>query len=478
MPRNSALLPFLTCPGGAVYPAPDTWDQGVRALHTLIDPRRAQPWARFPAANSADIEAAIADAKDARLSDWTAEARAERLRMLDRLIQGIEARRNEFATLICAEIGAPAEFADSKHVGTATAHLRAIAEAAKGASDDIAPDPTQPQHRFRYEPLGLALLITPWNWPLNQLALKVGAALVAGCSMILKPSELAPATALLLADCMAQAGVPKDVFTVVLGDGTVGARLAAHRDIDVISFTGSTTVGRKVAQTAAAHFTRTNLELGGKSPNLLFTDCALPLAVEQGIAHAFRNGGQSCNAASRMLVETPIHDQVVTLAGRIAAQFTPAPLVSQAQFDRVQTHIETALAEGARLVTGGLGHAPESTGFTPRPTVFADVTPEMALAQEEVFGPVLAISRFQDEVDAIAQANATDYGLAAYIQTADPARAARVARQLNAGMVQINGSSRAPGAPFGGRKRSGWGREAGLWGIRAFQDIKSVSGLG
>ncbi len=478
MSSDPPTLPFLMCAGGAVHPKPGAWAQGDRVFHTLIDPRTAKPWARFPAADRADVTAAIAAAKAAQTLDWTAAVRMDRLGMLERLIQGIEARRTEFATLICAEIGAPADFAESKHVGTAVAHLRAILDAAKGSSDDIAPAPDQPQHRIRYEPLGLALLITPWNWPLNQLALKVGAALVAGCSMILKPSELAPATALLLADCMVEAGVPKDMFAVVLGDGTVGAQLAAHPDIDVISFTGSTAVGREVARSAATHFTRTNLELGGKSPNLLFADCILPLAVEQGIAHAFRNGGQSCNAASRMLVETSIYDQVVTLAAQIADRFTPAPLVSQTQFDRVQGHIQAALAKGARLIAGGLGHAPGTTGFTPRPTVFADVTPQMALAQDEVFGPVLAISPFQDETDAIAQANATDYGLAAYIQTGDPARAARVARQLNVGMVQINGSSRAPGAPFGGRKQSGWGREAGLWGIRAFQDIKSVSGLG
>lgn len=324
--------------------------------------------------------------------------------------------------------------------------------------------------------MGVAALITPWNWPLNQLVLKVGAALVAGCAMILKPSELSTPTALILAECMAEAGVPPGVFTLLLGDGEVGHRLCAHPGVNVISFTGSTQVGRQIAQAAGANLTRTALELGGKSPNLLFADCALPLAVEQGVAHAFRNAGQSCNAASRMLAQAPIYDQVVQLAGEIAAKTPAAPLVSQAQFDQVQGHIKHAIADGARLITGGLGKPNGVPGFTPHPTIFADVTPAMRLAQAEVFGPVLAISKFTDEADGITQANTGPYGLAAYVQTNDPARADRVARQLDVGMVQINGSSRAPGAPFGGRKTSGWGREAGLWGIRAFQDVKSISG--
>lgn len=470
---NDMLLPR---PRAAVHPSADGWAEPDRRRHTLVDPRDGKAWGCFPMADAEDVSRALNVATAAVPRDWTAAERTARIAMLDRLIEVVEQRHSDLAGSIIRELGSPPDFASDKHVGTAINHLRAIRTAAQAAADDLAPDPAAPQHRIRYEPLGVALLITPWNWPLNQVALKVGAALVAGCTMVLKPSELATPTALVFAECMAEAGVPPEVFSVVLGDGQTGAALAALPEVDVISFTGSTRVGRSIAITAAQTFTRTNLELGGKSPNLLFDDCELPLAVEQGLAHAFRNAGQSCNAASRMLVQAGIYDTVVEHTAVLANRTKPLPLVSQAQFDRVQEHIEDAISDGARLVAGGPGAAADNKGFTPRPTVFADVTPDMRLARQEVFGPVLAIGRFDTEAEAIALANDCDYALAAYVQTSDPARADRVARQLNAGMVQVNGSSRAPGAPFGGRKASGWGREAGLWGIRAFQDIKSVSG--
>ena len=424
----------------------------------------AAAWRDTPLADEADVAAAVATARADFEARWGDEAdHAERLAILARLIDIVAARHEDLAQAISREIGAPIDFARARHVTAALDHLRATLDAARLAEDDASPW-NAPEHRVRYEPVGVAALITPWNWPLNQVALKVGAA-----------------------ECMAQAGARAGRFQLVLGDGAVGAALVAAPGVDLISFTGSTAVGRHIAQIAAADFKRTNLELGGKSANILFADCDLDLALTQGLAHCFRNTGQSCNAASRMLVERPIYEAAQERAAYIARDYTlgaPAdagghlgPLVNAAQYDRVQSAIRTGLAEGARLLSGGPGR-PEGRdrGYYPRPTVFADVTPEMTLFHHEIFGPVLTMTPFDTEDEAITLANATDYGLAAYVQTADAARADRVSRRLQAGMIQVNGASRAPGAPFGGRRQSGWGREAGLWGIRAFQDIKSISG--
>jgi aldehyde dehydrogenase (NAD+) len=372
-------------------------------------------------------------------------------------------------------------------VGAAFAHL----EATLAALDHMVNDRPLTQyeaHRIRYEPLGVAALITPWNWPLNQVVLKVGAALAAGCSVVLKPSELSSRTAVILAQAIEAAGLPEGVFNLILGDGNVGAALVAHADVDIVSFTGSTATGRSIAALVAQRFARTTLELGGKSPNILFADCDLPTAVRQGVAHCFRNSGQSCNAATRMIVQREVYDQAIDLAIEAAEQTGVAapelpghhqgPLVSQTQFERVQRYLQIAQDEGARLAFGGAGR-PEGidAGFYARPTVLVDVTPDMTVFQEEIFGPVLAITPFDDEEEAIRLANDSSYGLAGYIQTLDDARADRVAQKLRVGMVQVNGTSREAGAPFGGMGQSGMGREAGLWGIRAFQDIKSISGV-
>ena len=485
-PIEPGSVPTLPRPqGGAVWPA--VWSEGSRAWHVAVSPHDEQAWARFPLADEADVAAAVARGRadfDARWGDD--RDRAERLAILARLTDAVAARHEDLAQAISREIGAPIDFARARHVTAALDHLRATLDAARAVEDDATPWGA-PQHRVRHEPVGVAALITPWNWPLNQVALKVGAALAAGVSMILKPSEYASASALIFAECMAHAGAGAGRFQVVLGDGAVGAALVAAPGVDLISFTGSTAVGRKIAQTAATDFKRTNLELGGKSANILFADCDLDLALTQGLAHCFRNTGQSCNAAARMLVERPIYEAAKNRVAEIAQTYALGapdapgshlgPLVNAAQFDRVQAAIRKGLDEGAHLISGGPGR-PESIarGFYPRPTVFADVTAEMTLFHHEIFGPVLTMTPFDTEEEAIALANATDYGLAAYLQTADPARADRVARRLQAGMIQVNGSSRAPGAPFGGRRQSGWGREAGVWGIRAFQDIKSISG--
>ncbi|MBE3640046.1 aldehyde dehydrogenase family protein [Mangrovicoccus algicola] len=477
---DAAALPVLPHPGGdAVLPAPAAWDDPALPRLVLEDPATGLPRAVLPLARGAEVETAI---RRARAAIGTGDP----LAILARLTGAIEARREDFARAISQDMGSPIDFARSKQVDAACDHLRATLAAARDvpAATEIAPG----GHEVAHEPLGVAALITPWNWPLNQVALKVGGALAAGCAMILKPSERSTGAALIFAECMAAAGAPPGLFTVLAGDGETGRLLAAHPGIDIVSFTGSTAVGQRIAAAAGANLVPALLELGGKSANLLFGDCDLPLAVKQGVAHCFRNSGQSCNAASRMLVTRDLYDRAVRLAAAEAAEWQMGPpdrpgphlgpLVSQAQYDRVQAHIATALAEGARLVAGGPGRAPGlGAGWYPRPTVFADVTPAMRLFHEEVFGPVLAITPFDTEAEAVALANEGGYGLAGYVQTADPARQRRLAARLRVGMVQINGRSRAEGAPFGGVGRSGYGREAGIWGIRAFQSVKSVSGL-
>lgn len=460
-----------------------------RVSLALVDPATEAERGSIRLAGGDDVDCAVAAARRAFDEGWAQSKVEQRCEALERLIAAVEARREKFAQTISVEVGSPIDFAREHQVARAIGHLEATLEAARGMVVDQRDSAAFPRDWVFYEPVGLAALITPWNWPLNQIALKAGAALAAGCTMVLKPSELAPETGRLFAECMADAGLPAGVFNLIQGDGAVaGNALSRHGDVDIISFTGSTRAGREVARNAADGLKRSVLELGGKSANLLFADCDLETAIRQGVAHAFRNAGQSCNAASRMLVERSVYDRAVELAAEAAAGFqvgmpdTPGghigPLVSKPQFERVQGYIESGIGAGARLVAGGRG-LPDgfNRGYFVRPTVFADVTPDMAIAREEIFGPVLVMMPFGDEDEAVGLANDTAYGLAAYIQTGDNARAVRVARRLQAGMVQVNGTSRAPGAPFGGVKQSGWGREAGLWGIRAFQEVKSVSGV-
>lgn len=324
---------------------------------------------------------------------------------------------------------------------------------------------------------------------MNQVVLKVGAALAAGCTMVLKPSEIAPMSSVLFAEIVHKAGLPAGVFNMVNGDGPgVGSILSSHPEIDVVSFTGSTRAGILISKSAADTVKTVSLELGGKSPNLVFDDTDIEAAVARGASFCFANTGQSCNAATRMLVERSAYDQAVEVARRTAETTVVdmpskqgghiGPLVSEAQFTKVQTLIQSGIDEGAKLVAGGVGR-PEglNRGWFVKPTVFADATPDMTIIREEIFGPVLAMMPFDTEDEAIAMANDTPYGLAAYIQTGDNERARRVARQLRAGMIQVNGSGRASGAPFGGYKQSGVGREGGLWGIEEFLEIKTISGI-
>jgi len=451
----------------------------VAAQH---DPATGSSRPIFRKADTAQVAAAV---HAAQISDWGNTTLAQRIAALSALRDQIATYSQDFARIISREIGAPIDFARTAQVGAALSHLDATIAAMPAALREEELDGAE--HRIRFEPVGVSALITPWNWPLNQIVLKLGAALAAGCAVVLKPSELSPRTAGLLIECCLRAGIPPGAVNLLIGDAETGAQLVRHGGIGHISFTGSTRAGRQIAAVAASRFARSTLELGGKSANILFADCDLETAIRQGTAHCVRNAGQSCNAASRMLVERPIYAQAVALTARhmheIAVDLPDVPgnhigpQVSSAQYLRVQQLIAQGIAEKARLVSGGPGLPDGLTaGFFSRPTLFADVTPDMKIFQTEIFGPVLTITPFETEEEAIALANATPYGLAAYVQTTDPARADRVSRALHAGMIQVNGTSRAQGAPFGGVGASGWGREAGLWGIRAFQEIKSISG--
>jgi len=454
----------------------------------LLDPETELVRCHVPLAGAEDVAQAVAAAQKALERGWLKTKVSERLVYLHRLIAEIENRHDQFANIISDDMGAPIDFCKAHQVDAALAHLQGFVEAMQMQGETDVPLSADPMHRVRYEAIGVAALITPWNWPLNQIALKVGAALMAGCTMVLKPSELTPQTGVLFAQCMAAIGLPAGVFNFLIGGAETGELLTAHPHVTAISFTGSTRAGQSIAAAAAVGFRRVTLELGGKSPNLLFADCDIETAVRQGVAHCFRNAGQSCNAASLMLVEGSILDNVVNQVARVADSYSVSspqkpgshmgPLINQTQFERVQTFIEDAIQQGARCVSGGPGRPDGfNSGYFVRPTVLVDVTPDMAVAREEVFGPVLTIMSFRDLDDAVLKANQSAYGLAAYIQTSNASVANEAARRINAGMIQVNGTSRAQGAPFGGTKSSGIGREAGIWGIRAFQEVKSISGL-
>ena len=372
-------------------------------------------------------------------------------------------------------------------MGAGTWHLKNFIKAAKDFQFDQPLNDHTPKDRIIHEAVGVAALITPWNWPMNQITLKVGAAAIAGCTMILKPSEESPLNAIIFAEMIDEAGFPAGVFNMLNGDGAgTGTALSCHPDVDMVSFTGSSRAGRLISINAAETLKRVHLELGGKGANVIFED-ADEKAVKRGVLHMMNNTGQSCNAPSRMLVERSKYDSAVQEAALIADSVTvgPAsaegrhigPVVNQVQWNKIQDLIQKGLDEGAKLVAGGTGR-PEgfNKGFYVRPTVFADVNNQMTIAREEIFGPVLSIIPFETEEEALEIANDTPYGLTNYVQTQNGARLNRMARKLRSGMVEMNGASRAAGSPFGGMKQSGNGREGGIWGILDFLEIKAVAG--
>lgn len=452
----------------------------------VIDPSTEKPCAVISLGGQADTDAAVAAAK-AAFDSWSQSSKEYRLSLLKNFLKVYEARVDEMGQAISVEMGAPIDMALTSQAGCGTDHTQGLINELEKFEFERMLGDHAPDDRIFYEAIGVCALITPWNWPMNQVSLKVIAAMAAGCTMVLKPSEIAPLSSLVFADIVHQAGIPKGVFNMVNGDGAgVGSQLTCHKDIDMVSFTGSTRAGALISKNAADTVKRVALELGGKGANIIFAD-ADEKAVSRGVYHCFNNTGQSCNAPTRMLVERSYYEQAVAKAVAAAQKVTVdkaakpgkhiGPVVSEIQYDKIQALIEVGIDEGARLIIGGLGK-PEGleTGYFVKPTIFADVNNTMRIAREEVFGPVLCMIPFDTEEEAIAMANDTDYGLTNYVQTTDGAKANRVARRLRSGMVEMNGTYRAAGAPFGGYKQSGNGREGGVWGLEDFLEVKSISG--
>ena len=451
----------------------------------VLNPANLEQLGEVALGNEADVDRAVA-AASAAFATFSLTSKAERLDLLKQIRAVSERRFEELAQAMRMEMGAPITMAREAQADAALGHLDGFIEALEQLEE---------QQRFENgevllrEPIGVCGLITPWNWPINQVVLKVLPVIATGCTCVLKPSEHTPVSAVLYAEILHEAGVPPGVFNLVNGVGpVVGAAMSRHPDIQMMSFTGSTRAGTAVTRDAADSVKRVTLELGGKSPNLVFADCDLEERVTQSVAECMFNTGQSCDAPTRLLVERSCYDQVVEIATR-AAKATRVgdpteegdhigPLFDQIQFDRVQTMIQVGIDVGANLVAGGLGR-PEGfeSGWYVRPTVFTDVNNDMRIAREEIFGPVLAIIPFDTEEDAIRIANDTPYGLAAYVQTGNAERAARLSRALRAGAVHINGGAYEYGSPFGGYKASGNGREGGEMGLEDFLETKMVHGL-
>ena len=448
----------------------------------VIDPSTEEKCAVISLGGQADTDAAVAAAR-AAFDGWSQTSKAERMALMEKLLDIYKARSEEMAQAMTLEMGAPIEMSRSNQVGAGTWHIQGFLNAFKEFEFDA--DFTATEKTLK-EPIGVCALITPWNWPMNQIILKAIPAIAAGCTVILKPSEIAPLSGVLFAEFMHEAGFPAGVFNMVNGDGAgVGSQLSAHADVDMVSFTGSTRAGIAISKAAADTLKRVSLELGGKGANIIFED-AHPKAAKAGAIRCFRNSGQSCNAPTRMLVHKSRYDEAVEMAAQTAndTHVGPAseegrhigPVVSKAQFNKIQGLIEVGMSE-ARLVAGGLGRPDGlNRGYFVKPTVFADVTNDMTIAREEVFGPVLSIIPFETEEEAIAIANDTLYGLTNYVQTEDDDKRRRVARRLRSGMVETNGQGFAMGSPFGGYKQSGNGREGGVFGIEEFLEIKAVSG--
>ncbi len=454
--------------------------------HEVIDPSTEEAFAVVSLAGEADVNKAVAAAK-AAWPDWAATPTEERIALVEKFYDIYKSKAEALAQAITSEMGAPIDLSRAAQVGAGIGHTKAFLAAAKSFQwmkplGDHAPDTM-----IVHEPVGVCVLITPWNWPMNQISLKVIAAAIAGCTMVLKPSEESPINAMIFAEAMHEAGFPKGVFNLVNGDGAVtGNALTGHPDVDMVSFTGSTRAGTIISKNAADTVKRVHLELGGKGANIVFAD-ADEKAVKRGVLSMMNNSGQSCNAPSRMLVEKPIYDQAVVQA-KAAAEMVAVgdsheegrhmgPVVNEAQWNKIQGLIQTGIDEGARLVAGGLGRPDGmNRGYYVKPTVFADVTNEMTIAREEIFGPVLTMIPFETEEEALRIANDTAYGLTNYVQTQDGSKANRVALRLRSGMVEMNGTPRGAGAPFGGMKQSGNGREAGVWGIEDFLEVKAIGG--
>ena len=452
----------------------------------VINPATEENCAVISLGNKEDIDYAVSSAKKA-YSTWAFSPKEERIRLLEKLYENYKKRWADIAAAITTEMGAPKDFAIKLQAGTGAAHLKSFIRYLKNFEFEKPLGEHAPNQRLIYEPKGVCALITPWNWPMNQVCLKVAPALASGCTMILKPSELAPLSSMILAELIDETKFPAGVFNLVNGDGeTTGNALTSHPDVNMISFTGSTRAGALISQNAAKDFKRVSLELGGKGANIIFKD-ADPDAIERGALRCFRNSGQSCNAPTRMLVEKSMYNEAVERLKKYTENFEVGdpkkegehigPVISETQYNKIQTLIKKGIDEGAKLVAGGAGK-PEGfeKGYFVKPTVFVDVKNDMEVARTEIFGPVLSVMPFENEEEAIKIANDTPYGLTNYIQTQDKEKVKRVARKLRSGMVDVNGAGIAVDAPFGGFKHSGIGREAGEHGLEEFLEVKAVGG--
>ena len=452
----------------------------------VIDPATEENCAVISLGNKDDVNNAVSAAKKA-YSSWAFSTKEERIKLLEKLYENYKKRWADIAEAITIEMGAPKDFATKLQAGTGAAHLKSFIRYLKNFEFEKPLGDHAPNQRLIYEPKGVCALITPWNWPMNQVCLKVMPAIASGCTMVLKPSELAPLSSMILAELIDETKFPAGVFNLVNGDGaTTGDALTSHPDINMISFTGSTRAGALISQNAAKDFKRVSLELGGKGANIIFKD-ADPEAIERGALRCFRNSGQSCNAPTRMLVEKSMYNEAIERLKKYTETFKVGdpkkegehigPVISETQYNKIQTLIKKGIDEGAKLIAGGPGKPNGlEKGYFVKPTVFADVNNNMEIARTEIFGPVLSVMPFETEEEAIEIANDTPYGLTNYIQTQDKEKVKRVARKLRSGMVDVNGAGIAVDAPFGGFKHSGIGREAGEHGLEEFLEVKSVGG--
>lgn len=460
------------------------WVDPMRASTIgVINPATEEAIGRISLGSSADVDRAAAAARRA-FATYSETSVEQRLFWMGGIIEGFRARLPELARTMTLEMGSPITFATERQATVALFHFE---EAARVLAD-FAFEERMGSGIVRHEPIGVCGLITPWNWPLNQVASKVAPAIATGCTVVLKPSEIAPLSAMILAEIIHDSGLPAGVFNLVNGDGpTVGEAIASHPEIDLVSFTGSTNAGIRVAMLAAPTVKRVAQELGGKSANIILPDADIRAAVIAGVHACYTNAGQNCQSPTRMLVHVSQRDAAfdaartavasIRLGDPLQPETTLGPLVSQGQFDKVQKLIQTGIDEGATLLAGGLGRPAEmNRGYYVHPTVFGDVTRQMTIAREEIFGPVLSILNYETEDEAVEIANDTPFGLAGFVQSSDPQRALRLAKRIRAGRVYLNGAAFDRSLPFGGYKQSGNGREFGIYGFREYLEVKAVLG--
>ena len=451
----------------------------------VINPSNEEPFAVISLGSREDTDAAVKAAKNAFV-DWKETSKEERISLLEKLLKIYKKRFNEMAEAMSKEMGSPIDYAISTHAASGQAHLEDFILRLKEFNFEENFN-TKSNNYIAREPIGVCGLITPWNWPINQIALKVIPALATGCTMILKPSEIAPISAMLFAEMIDEVAFPAGVFNLVNGDGIgVGTDISGHPDIDMISFTGSTRAGKLISKNAANTIKRVCLELGGKGGNIVFAD-SYPNAIRDGIRNVMSNSGQSCDAPTRMLVEKSIYDRAIKEAADEANKIKVdvaskkgdhiGPVVSKVQYDKIINLINSGIDEGATLAAGGpdLPNGLDK-GYFIKPTIFTNVTNDMEIAKKEIFGPVLSIIPFESEDEAIKITNETEYGLGNYLQTEDKEKAKRVAKKLRSGIVYINGNAADSGTPFGGYRQSGNGREGGVWGLEEYLEIKTVTG--